>query len=152
MHLAADPAARLFVQVGRYQVLFVIGAGADVFTAEQVDLVLSCHTCGELHDKAPSDIPLLIDCAHMPFEKRVAFTLGVQQAPREGELACMRWERIDLDAGGWWIAESWRDGTKNGPTNTAGYRAGWWERCAVSTRGPVARRSRTPPCERFARL
>jgi integrase len=52
----------------------------------------------------------------MPFEQRVVFGLATHQAPREGEIAGMSWERIHWDSHGWTIAQSWEGSTKNGKT------------------------------------
>jgi integrase len=62
------------------------------------------------------EVDRLLDCPSMPLEQRVVFTLATHQAPREGELAGMDWERIDWEGHGWYIAQSWDGTTKNRKT------------------------------------
>ncbi len=47
-------------------------------------------------------------------EQRAVFTLAVFQGLRLGELAALRWDRVDLEAGWLVIAASWNTATKSG--------------------------------------
>jgi integrase len=117
----------------------------DYRTAEEIELILSCQLCAQERGIIASDIVALRDCPHMPFEQRVVFTLEIHQAPRQGELAGMDWERCDFARRGWTIAKSWnRNRTKTGvvrwqawiPRAERALRA-WWESKGCPTKGIV---------------
>jgi integrase len=135
----------------------------DYRTAAEIELLLSCKLCAQERGIIASDIRALANCPHMPFEQRVVFTLELHQAPRQGELAGMDWERCDMVNRGWTIAKSWnRNRTKTGkvrwqawiPRAERALRA-WWERQGRPATGivfPSARgpRSKQPLGERAA--
>ncbi len=97
------------------------------------------------------DIRRLLGSKILPLEQKTVFTLAIYQGPREGELAGMDWERVDLDKGGWWIAQSYDETTKNGqtrwqpllPVSIAALQV-WWERQGWPTTGPVFPSHRGP--------
>ena len=124
----------------------------DYRTAEEIDLILGCQLCAEERGIVASDILALRDCPHMPFEQRVVFTLQIHQAPRQGELAGMDWERCSWSKRGWTIAKSWnRNRTKSGkvrwqawiPRAERALRA-WWELKGCPKTGIVFPSSKGP--------
>jgi integrase len=104
---------------------------------------------------------MLAACPHMPFEQRVVFTLATHQAPREGELAGMDWNRIDWAGRGWLIAQSWDGTTKNRKTRwqaliprSERLLRKWWELQGQPTTGivfPTPRPDGIDGAKRYAR-
>lgn len=50
----------------------------------------------------------------LTLEQRTALTVAVYQGLRQGELAALTWERVDLEGGWLVIAASWKSATKSG--------------------------------------
>lgn len=92
----------------------------------------------------------------LPPEQRAVFTVAIHQGLREGEIAALRWENIDIAQHGWWITASW-DGdegsTKTGEVRfqplqlaTVAELQAWWGLRGRPERGLIfpARRGRAP--------
>ena len=103
-----------------------------------------------------ADVERLLEYPDLPAEPRAVFTLAIMQGLREGELAGLRWERVDWAQHRLWIAAAW-DGTA-GSTKTGEVRwqdllpraeielRAWWRLRAEPTHGLVfpGRQGRAP--------
>jgi integrase len=53
----------------------------------------------KLRVREASDAQKLMDCAHVPMERRVRYVVGLTAGLRDGEIAALLWRDVDLDAG-----------------------------------------------------
>ena len=128
-------------------------------TVREVELLLSCRSCSIAVGLPPSDVEMLVECPHMPFEQRVVFCIATHQAPREGEIAGMNWEDVewDRDGSGWTIQRSWNDATTKSRVQTwqpllprtERFLRTWWKLAGYPESGIMFPSSRGPRYKRI---
>jgi hypothetical protein len=154
--ISTNPAEGITVESDRH----AVSDDLSYLTQSHIELLLSCAECAAVEGERVSDMQQLVDCPHMPLEKRVAFTLAVHQCPRAGELAAMDWSRIELEREVWHITMSWDGPTKSGkkrtqallPRSCRALRV-WWQACGKPTKGllfPSTRRQKGTKAVRYA--